>query len=138
MAVEKISADMNFIEQKRNFLRGKREKDILLDTLAELTNIMPVESWVTDFDYKEVFDEKSGSSKRELIITGQASSSSALISILENSPFFEKVEFVGSVTAIGNKEGFKIKAVVVMPEKSSDIPDAQKEKIDLKGTKESK
>ena len=137
-AVEKISADMNFIEQKRNFLRGKREKDILLDTLAELTNIMPVESWLTDFDYKEVFDEKSGSSKRELIITGQASSSSALISILENSPFFEKVEFVGSVTAIGNKEGFKIKAVIVMPEKSSDGPDAKKEKTDLKGTKESK
>ena len=138
MAVEKISADMNFIEQKRNFLRGKIEKDILLDTLAELTNIMPVESWLTDFDYKEVFDEKSGSSKRELIITGQASSSSALISILENSPFFEKVEFVGSVTAIGNKEGFKIKAVIVMPEKSSDASDAQKEKTDLKGTKESK
>ncbi|MDP3297870.1 MAG: pilus assembly protein PilM [Thermodesulfovibrionia bacterium] len=137
-AVEKISADMNFIEQKRNFLRGKREKDILLDMLAELTNIMPVESWLTDFDYKEVFDEKSGSSKRELIITGQASSSSALISILENSPFFEKVEFVGSVTAIGNKEGFKIKAVIVIPEKSSDAPDAQKEKTDLKGTKGSK
>ena len=137
-AVEKISADMNFIEQKRIFLRGKRGKDILLDTLAELTNIMPVESWLTDFDYKEVFDEKSGSSKRELIITGQASSSSALISILENSPFFEKVEFVGSVTAIGNKEGFKIKAVIVIPEKSSDGTDAKKEKTDLKGTKESK
>ena len=137
-AVEKISADMNFIEQKRIFLRGKREKDILLDTLAELTNIMPAESWVTDFDYKEVFDEKSGSSKRELIITGQSSSSSALISILENSPFFEKVEFVGSVMEIGNKEGFKIKAVIVMPRKSSDAPDAQKEKTDLKGIKESK
>jgi hypothetical protein len=42
-------------------------------------------------------------------------SSSALISILENSPYFEKVEFVGPVTKRLDKEGFKIKAVIVKP-----------------------
>ena len=126
--IEKISADMKLLEQKKNFLLGKKEKDILLDVLTELANIMPADSWLTDFDYKEVLDAKSGIIRVELIISGQASSSSALIPILENSPYFEKVEFVGSVTTSGNKEGFKIKAVAVIPAKSPDIASSQDQK----------
>jgi len=113
--VEKLTSNLSDFEQQRDFFLTVKEDDILLDALTELTNIMPAEAWLTDFNYKEIHDKKDETSKGELIIGGYALSSSALISILENSPYFEKVEFVGPVTKRLDKEGFKIKAVIVKP-----------------------
>lgn len=114
-AIEGLSANLNSLKQQRDFFITVRENDMLLDALAELTNIIPTEAWLTDFNYKEIQDKKDETSKGELLISGYALSSSALISILENSPYFEKVEFVGPVTKRLDKEGFKIKAIIVKP-----------------------
>lgn len=152
--IEKLSADLSAVKQQRDFLLGVKESNILLDVLSELTNIMPEEAWITNFDYKEIHDKKGGTSKGELIISGYALSSSALIPILENSRFFEKVEFVGPITRRKNKEGFKIKAVTVRSAnpvrkrgqgflsngaKTPAVPGSQikKEEVGLKDTKES-
>ncbi len=49
-------------------------------------------------------------------MSGFAASSSILIPLLEDSAYFEKVEFVGPIKKKGVKEQFKIKAVILMKE----------------------
>jgi hypothetical protein len=123
--IENLSTDLRSLKQKRDFMRAEKERDILLDILSELTRIIPTDAWLTNFDYKEIFDEERQDLQGELIVSGQASSSSVLISILENSPLLEEVEFVGSITKRRGKEGFKIKAAVVRQVKTSEVISSQ-------------
>lgn len=74
--------------------------------LKELTRILPPTVWIWNMKF----------SGRELEISGFADSSSELISLLDHSPLFEKVEFLAPVTkergrmgAEKEKERFKIK-----------------------------
>lgn len=124
--IERMTGELLAIQKKKDFLLGRKESDVVIDALAELTKVLPLDAWLIDFDYKEVSDDKNSSVKGEIIIIGFASSSSALISILEDSPFFEKVGFVGSITRVSDKEGFKIKAMVVKS------PEPLQQKQDLK------
>jgi len=111
--IEEVSSSINALEIQRTFLSNESKNIVLLDVLLELSNIIPLDAWITEFDYKEILEDNKKTSRKELIISGQATSSSSLISILENSPFFEKVEFVGPVTKAVGKEKFKIKALIV-------------------------
>ncbi len=120
-AIEKISKELNILKKNRFFLLREKENDIALDSLSELTKITPVEAWYTYFDYKETYDKEKKTSKRELTISGFAESSSELISILEDSPFFEEVQFAGPTTKRKDKEGFKMKAVIVKPQIKKEI-----------------
>lgn len=120
-AIEKISKELNALKKNRFFLLREKENDIALDALSELTKITPVKAWYTYFDYKEIYDRGKRTSKRELTISGFAESSSELISILEDSPFFEEVRFAGPTTKRKDKEGFKIKAVIVKPQIKKEI-----------------
>lgn len=115
--IEKLTANLNAFEQQRNFLLDVKKDDILLDILAELARILPADVWLRDFSYREIHGGEGKDTRGELIIGGYALSSSALISILEDSLFFEKVEFVGRITRRQDKEGFKIKAVIMKPAK---------------------
>ncbi len=112
--IEKISGDLNIVESQRDILKNARQHDIALDILAELSKIIPTDAWLTNFKFKEIFDKEKKRLKGEILISGFAISSSELISILEDSMFFEKVEFVGPVTKKRGKEGFKIKADTVL------------------------
>ncbi len=58
--------------------------------------------------------KKSGG---EIVISGYANSSSNLIPLLEDSVFFEKVEFVGPIKKARDKEQYKISAQLVNPDK---------------------
>lgn len=108
--VEKLTSNLNEFVGQRNFFLTLKDNDILLDALSELSNIIPPDAWLTEFNYKQIQGGKG-----ELLINGYALSSSTLISILENSPYFEKVEFIGPVTRRMDKEVFKIKAIIVKP-----------------------
>jgi Tfp pilus assembly PilM family ATPase len=112
-AIEGLSADLNSLMERKSFLLSEKQGDILLDVLFELTSIIPADAWLTNFDYRRIHDKERSKLIGEIIISGQAVSSSTLISLLEDSPLFEKVEFVGPITKRGVKEGFKIKAMVV-------------------------
>lgn len=127
-AIEKLSADISFFNQQINFLNNSRENNIVIDMLAELTNKIPKEAWITDFHYKEKHLDDDTSLNGELLINGFAVSSSSLISILEDSPFFKKVEFVGRVTKRGDKEVFKIKADTFKPPDSPEVLKPQDKK----------
>jgi len=75
--------------------------------LRELTQILPPSVWVWQYRY----------TGKEIEISGFADSASELISLLDKSPMFEKVEFLAPVTkererrlgADKERERFKIK-----------------------------
>jgi Tfp pilus assembly protein PilN len=71
-----------------------------LPVLRELTELMPNDAWLTTVS----LDPKG------MELTGQAASASTLISILENSPRLERVEFSSPVTRGRDKEQFRIRA----------------------------
>jgi general secretion pathway protein L len=78
-----------------------------VEMLKELTQILPSTVWVWNLKY----------TGREVEISGFADSASDLISLLDKSPLFEKVEFLAPVTkerergpaGDKEKERFKIK-----------------------------
>ncbi len=113
--VEKLRSELAMVEKRREFLLNVRDNKISkLEMLAELTDIIPVDAWLKSLVFKET--PGSGGSRGELVIAGFAGNSSRLISLLENSGFFENVEFVGPVTKGTRGEGFKVRAKVVKPD----------------------
>jgi Tfp pilus assembly protein PilN len=79
-----------------------------VEILRELTQLLPPTVWIWNFKYRG----------RELEISGFADSASELISLLDRSPLFERVEFLAPVTkqkerrdgVDKERERFKIKA----------------------------
>jgi general secretion pathway protein L len=118
-AIEKIQVEIKKIEEKRMILDKVEENDLSkLDILAELTRVIPPEAWLVSLDYTETQEQQKGAReangkiKREIIISGFATSASKLIPLMEDSPIFENVEFAGSITSgVDGKERFRIKAL---------------------------
>ncbi|GBE03814.1 MAG TPA: hypothetical protein ENH45_03775 [Nitrospirae bacterium] len=113
-ALEQVTSGIDLLKKQSGILYNAKRNEIALEVLAELTTVLPSDSWITNLNYKR-FDLKGKKAGGELIISGFASSSSILIPLLEDSVYFEKVEFVGPIKKKGLKEQFKIKAVVLMP-----------------------
>jgi hypothetical protein len=121
-ALENLTTDINVLKARSSFLNGVKENEITLEILAELTGILPKDSWITNLNYKG-FEIKNGrKAGGELIINGYADSSSTLIPLLEDSPYFEKVEFVGPIKKRRDKEQFKLSAQVVKPSDQESEP----------------
>lgn len=91
------------LERKRRLLTTIRSLESAtirpLPVLRELTDLIPSDAWLTtvSLDVKGVE------------LTGQAAAASSLISVLENSPRFERVEFASPVTRGRDKEQFRIR-----------------------------
>ena len=109
---ELIDEAADLSEQKK-FLSNVEEGEIALELLAELAIILPSDSWVTTLSYKPESIKNRKGRGGELIIGGYAVSSSSLLPLLEDSPFFRNVEFVGPIKKVRNKEQFKLGARVV-------------------------
>jgi hypothetical protein len=114
-SLEKLTSDIKTLEKDINFLYGVKESSLVLEVLSEMTGLIPEDAWISNFQYKVSVNENDDSLKGELIISGFAQSSSILISILEDSLFFEKVEFVGPIKKRRGMEEFRIKVVTVRP-----------------------
>ncbi len=69
-------------------LEKKRTEPIMMETLEELTKLIPDNSWLTNFDYKN----------KRLKIQGQSPAASLLIETIESSPLFQNTNFVSPVT----------------------------------------
>jgi len=100
--VERISAEL---ERERQLLAaaGQLKASALhpLPLLRELTDLLPLDAWLTALTLEQ----------RGAELVGQAATASALIPLLENSPRLERVEFASPVTKGKDKEQFRIKAV---------------------------
>ncbi len=90
------------------FEKITKEEISKIEILHEITRILPPSVWVWNLKYKS----------NEIEISGFADSASDLITLLDRSPWFEKVEFSAPVTKeklmsggeMKEKERFKIKA----------------------------
>jgi general secretion pathway protein L len=82
------------------------EETSKIEILKEVTQILPNTVWIWNFKYNG----------KEIEMSGFADSASDLISLLDKSPLFEKVEFLTPVTKERGidkeKERFKIKAKI--------------------------
>jgi Tfp pilus assembly PilM family ATPase/Tfp pilus assembly protein PilN len=110
-SLEKMQEEINRVQQYTATIEQIRENDLSkLNILSEFTEIIPVENWLTDLDYK-------GDDKR-VKISGYALSASRLIPILEESNLFENVKFTSPITKGGSvKENFKIEMNISMQNK---------------------
>jgi Tfp pilus assembly protein PilN len=85
-SVEKQIADL---ERRSELLSGFRKSHSqILVALNELSRILPKDTWINDLTLK----------RREIEFAGVSDGASRLPQILDNSPFFEGAEFVGSIT----------------------------------------
>jgi len=111
--IEALTAETAALSEQGELLNNIEDGEIALELLAELANILPASSWVTSLTYKpESFKNLKGRGG-ELVISGYAASSSSLLPLLEDSPFFRNVEFVGPIKKTRDNEQFKLGARVV-------------------------
>lgn len=95
-AVSKIANEVQTLKKKADdglreldfLLEKKRSEPVLVETLEELTKLIPNDSWLTNLQYKD----------RRLQIQGQSPGASLLIEKLELSLFFQNTSFVSPVT----------------------------------------
>ncbi|MEN8265154.1 MAG: PilN domain-containing protein [Nitrospirota bacterium] len=126
--IEKLSAETKLLETRLDFLQKMNESEFTIEMLAELTAIFPKDSWITNLDYKGLDLKSKKQTGGELMVSGYAASSSALISIMEDSPFFEKVAFVGTIKKTKDREKFKLSAQVVRPARENDNDNSEEVK----------
>ena len=107
-AIEKLQKNMEGLNREvSEFNKIKSEEISKIEILEELAKLLPSSVWIWNFKY----------TGKEMEISGFADSASDLISLLDKSPLFEKVEFLAPVTKDREKrdgvdkerERFKIK-----------------------------
>jgi len=100
-AVERLAAEI--VTQKRLLavMRSAETGGLRpLPVLKELTEIIPTDAWLHSLSMD----------RQGLELTGQATTASQLIPLLEGSPSLERVEFTAPVTRVQAKEQFRIRA----------------------------
>jgi Tfp pilus assembly protein PilN len=111
LAVEKMQKEAEEIRGKIHTIEEIKKRDISkIAIMKELTTIVPLDAWLTDFSYRE--------KERKIELSGFAFFTSNLISILEESPLLEKVQFTSPIVKGASvKENFRLEAVVTSQEK---------------------
>ncbi len=111
-AVEKLQRQQEAFAKEISELEKIRSEEISkIEILKELTRLLPSTVWIWNLKYNG----------KEIELSGFADSASDLISILDQSPLFDKVEFLAPVTKERQikpgsqpqeKERFRIKAKI--------------------------
>jgi len=110
-SIEDLQKEAEKIEQFAGALKTVRAANISkIGVLAEMTRLIPADSWLTDFDY--VADNN------QVRISGFAVSASQLILLLEESKLFANVKFTSPITMdkLEKKEKFRIEMNVAAEE----------------------
>jgi general secretion pathway protein L len=96
---EKLANENGFLAQR------KRQEPAMVDMLEELSKVIPDQTSLNGLQYRD----------RKVIIQGQSPAASALIELMEASPYFKNTSFVSPVTKdISNgQERFQIASEVV-------------------------
>lgn len=86
--IEKIKAGaQNLLNDVNKLTAQKQNEPAMVEVLSELTGLLPKDTWLNSFQY----------AKRKIQIQGLSASASALIGILEESPYFKQVSFISPV-----------------------------------------
>jgi len=117
-AVEKLQKQQEVYGKEISELEKIQSEEISkVEMLKELTRLLPPMVWIWNMKYNG----------KEIEISGFADSASDLISLLDKSPLFDKVEFLAPVTkerqikpeGAQEKERFKIRAKIEARKKGS-------------------
>jgi general secretion pathway protein L len=85
----KLRKQLETAKEEAQFLsEKKKEKLLMLEILDELTQIVPDDTWINQYEIKN----------NELHIHGQSISSASLLSLIESSDLFTEVQFRSPVT----------------------------------------
>lgn len=104
--VEAMREESEKLLHQARFLQDKKHSEpVLVDSLEELTRVIPDGTWLNGLQFMN----------RKIIIQGQSPSASNLIQGIETSAFFSNVSFVSPVTKDNSNglERFQIAADVV-------------------------
>jgi len=104
--VETLRQEADKLMHETHFLgEKKRTEPILLDSLDELTRVIPDKTWLNGLQYKD----------RRVVMQGQSPSASSLIELIEASDYFKNTSFVSPVTkdTASGLERFQIASDVV-------------------------
>jgi hypothetical protein len=113
-----LSSEFRAFKEQGDFLSSIRNSEVTLEVLAELSRLLPDDTWISTLQYTGPRFKDGVVGAGEVVLGGYSGSASKLISIMEGSVYFEKVEFVGSIKKAREKEGFKIKTSVMRPVES--------------------
>ncbi|CAB1274323.1 PilN domain-containing protein [Candidatus Nitrosacidococcus tergens] len=99
------------VENSEFLATQKEQAPIIIDLLYELTHLFPDSIWIHQFTIN----------KDQIDIQGEAQEASALITLLENTPYFEQVQFRSPVTTnqVTNRDRFHITARLLLPKATS-------------------
>ena len=87
--VESMREESEKLLHRARFLQDKKHSEpVLVDSLEELTRLIPDGTWLNGLQF----------ANRRIIIQGQSPSASSLIQRIEGSAFFDNVSFVSPVT----------------------------------------
>jgi len=132
------------MEIKRQYKSAKDEYEFFrkrswdypseLQVLSELTTILPAEDAEEDDEQNKVWLQSYKRKELEVTIKGKSKSPEILITLMEDSPFFEKVDFEGTVSG----DTFRIKAELskwqyqeeLTEEEEKDIPDESDKSVE--------
>ena len=105
--ISELSKQVKAVEKKRNLLNelkkrveplSKKDRLDVLMVLKELTNIIPQDSWLTQFSLED----------RRIRIRGESENANALIPLLETSMYFQEATFSSPVVKRRGKDIFYI------------------------------
>ncbi len=115
-SIKKLDSDIASAEKKAQFLAtfsSYPQQD--LDSLRELTRIMPMTSFVS----------RMGLTRAELTMTGEIDQSMEMLRMLDSSPLFKDSEFTSAPgRTLTGKEVFQVRAKRELPSAASPNPQA--------------
>ena len=114
-AVEELNADVHLQRRLLGVLQSIQADGVRpLPVLKDLTELIPPDAWL-----QSVSMDAQG-----LELSGQATTASQLVPLLEGSPWLERVEFTAPVTRTQSHEQFRIRAAWEAPPTASADSDA--------------
>lgn len=115
--ITEINMKHSAAQNSKNFFINKNMSyPSLLDVLLEATQLLPAEDTAS---LKKVWLEQLDIENNEIVIRGDSNSPEAIINAMEESPYFERVRFDGTVTGTH----FMIKAAISKISRESDGDD---------------
>lgn len=115
--IEKIKSGAQILlDDVRKLTAQKQDEPSMIEALNELTGLLPKDTWLNSFQY----------AKHKIQIQGLSASASALIGILEGSPYFKQVSFISPVIPDRQSGQDRFQIAMEVAVKSTEAPKTPK------------
>lgn len=104
--VETLKEEIETLQHQSRFLEDRKNNEpVILETLEELSRLIPDGAWLNGLQYRD----------KHIVIQGQAVTASSLIEQIETSDFFKNTSFISPITkdTSNGTERFQIASDVI-------------------------